>query len=229
MPFGLMNASANFQRVVNMTLTGLTGKVRLVYLDDILIFSQNSEDHLHHLNAVLSRLYGAGLSLKLRKCHFVKKTVSYLGHVIRPGELAVAEKNTVSLKTAQSPTTQTELRSFLGLCNFFRRFVPKFASISAPLNAILKKGQSPKLGPLTEEQLSSFNALREKLLHPPVLALPRREGRYILDTDASNEQIGCFVLQEQADASTRQIRYWSRNLTSAERNTRQQRRNALQL
>jgi hypothetical protein len=111
-----------------------------------------------------------------------------------------------------------ELRSFLGLWNVYRRFVPKFASVAAPLNALLKKGESPKLGPLAEEQHRSFNALREKLLHPPVLALPRREDRYILDTDASNGQIGCCLLQEQADALKLPIGYWSLSLTSAERN-----------
>jgi hypothetical protein len=218
MPFGLTNAPATFQRVVNMTLAGLTWKTCLVYLDDIIIFSQTFAEHLHHLDEVLKRLYRAGLSLKLKKCHFVKDNISYLGHVIRPGKLAVAEKNTAALKDAQPPTTQTELRSFLGLCNVYRRFVPSFASIASPLNALLRKGESPKLESLTENQLNSFNTLRAKLLDPPVLALPRREGRYILDTDASQEQIGCCLYQEQPEGEQKPIGYWSRGLTSAERN-----------
>ena len=92
MPFGLTNAPATFQRVVNMTLAGLTWKTCLVYLDDIIIFSQTLEEHLHHLDEVLKRLYCAGLSLKLKKCHFVKDNISYLVHIIRQRKLAVAGK-----------------------------------------------------------------------------------------------------------------------------------------
>jgi hypothetical protein len=155
---------------------------------------------LHHLDEALKRFYRAALSLKLKKCHCVKDNSSSLGHVIRPGKLAVAEKNTAALKDAQPPTTQTELRSFLGLYNVYRRFVPSFASIASQLNALLRKGESTKLEPLNEEQLNAFNTLRAKLLDPPVLTLPRREGRYILDTDASQEQIDCCFYQEQPDS-----------------------------
>jgi hypothetical protein len=144
--------------------------------------------------------------------------VNYLGHVIRPGKLAVAEKNTSALKDAQPPATQSELRSFLGLCNVYRRFVPGFAKVAAPLNKLLRKGESQKLGVLTEEQLKAFDALRARLLDPPVLALPRADGRYVLDTDASQEQIGCCLLQEHPDCLRHPVGYWSRALTSAERN-----------
>jgi Reverse transcriptase (RNA-dependent DNA polymerase) len=160
MPFGLTNAPATFQRIVNMTSTTL-------------LFSRRPSSHLRHLGDVLSRLYGAGLSLKLRKCHFVKEPVSYLGHVIRPGQPAVAENNTAALKDIQAPTTQTELRSFLGLCNVYRRLVPHFSKIAATLNGFPRKGEGPKLGLLDEDQLHAFDCLREKLLNPPILALPR--------------------------------------------------------
>jgi hypothetical protein len=90
-------------------------------------------------------LGNAGLSLKLQKCRFFAETVNYLGHVIRPGRLGVAEKNTEALKVAPLPRTQTELRSFLGLCKVYRRFVPRFSAIAAPLNALLCKGMPPNL------------------------------------------------------------------------------------
>jgi hypothetical protein len=99
------------------------------------------------LDAVLHRLYRAGLSLNLKKCHFFRNEVSYLGHGIGPGTLAVAEKNTRSLRTAKTPSTQSELRSFLGLCNVYRRFVNGFAKIAAPLNSLLRKGESPQWDP----------------------------------------------------------------------------------
>ena len=146
---------------------------------------------LAHLDTVLHRLYSAGLTLNLMKCHFFKDTVGYLGHVIRPGKLAVAEKNTKALHSASHPTTQTELRSFLGLCKVYQRFIRGFAKLAAPLNALLRKGESPNFGQLNTEQTQAFEDLRARLLDPPILALPRKEGLFTLDTDASQEQIGC--------------------------------------
>ena len=217
MPFGLPNAPATFHRTVDIVLSGLKWKTCLVYLDDIIVFSQTPEEHLRHLDEVLGLLYGAGLSLKLSKCNFFRDTVSYLGHIIRPGKLEVAVKNTEALKGAKPPTNQTQLRSFLGLCNVYRRFVPGFSKIAAPLNALLRKGESPNLGMLNEGQLQAFNSLREKLLQLPVLAFPKRDGKFILDTDASGDQIGCCLFQEQSDGS-HPIGYWSRSLNPAERN-----------
>jgi Reverse transcriptase (RNA-dependent DNA polymerase) len=172
MPFGLRNAPATFQRFVDITLSGLTWKTCLVYLDDIIVFSKTPTEHMAHLDAVLHRLYRAGLTLSLKKCHFFKGPVDYLGHVIRPGQLSVAEKNTATLKNTKHPTIQTELRSFLGLCNSYRRFVRGFAKIAAPLNLLLRKGETPQLGPLSPEQVTAFDTLRDALLNPPILALP---------------------------------------------------------
>jgi hypothetical protein len=103
--------------------------------------------------------------------------VDYLGHLIRPGRLGVAEKNMTALKTAPLPRTQSELRSFLGLCNVYRRFFPRFSAIAAPLNVFLCKGISPQLDPLPPAAFVAFTELRDRLLSPPVLALPRAEGR----------------------------------------------------
>jgi Reverse transcriptase (RNA-dependent DNA polymerase)/RNase H-like domain found in reverse transcriptase len=218
MPFGLRNTPATFQRVVDIVLSGLTWKSCLVYLDDIIIYSASMEDHLVHLDEVLTLLGKAGLSLKLTKCHSLLETVDYLGHVILPGKLEIATKNTDALRTAQPPRTQTELRYFLGLCNVYRRFVPGFAKIAGPLNQMLRKGESPQLGKLSVEQLQAFESLRAKLLHPPVLALPRKQGRYILDTDASDHQIGSCLNQEHPDGLRHPIGIWSGSLNTAERN-----------
>jgi RNase H-like domain found in reverse transcriptase len=186
----------------------------LVYLDAIIIYSKTMDAHVGHLDEVLTLLGTAGLSLKLSKCLFFKDTVAYLGHVIRPGKLAVAVKNMDSLRSALPPTTQTELRSFLGLCNVYLRFIVGFEKVAGPLNHLLKKGE----GPLTKEQLLAFETLREMLLQPPILALPRREGRYILDTYASDGHIGCCLSQEHPDGLRHPNGYWSRSLNPAERN-----------
>jgi hypothetical protein len=119
MPLGLRNAPATFQRAIEIIISGLKWRTCLVYLDDIIIYSNSREDHYHHVDEVLMTLGKAGLSLKLKKCHFFKDTVGYLGHVIRPGRLEVAEKNTAALKEAKFPKTQTELKSFLRLFNVY--------------------------------------------------------------------------------------------------------------
>jgi Reverse transcriptase (RNA-dependent DNA polymerase) len=164
----------------------------LVYLDDLIIYSPDRETHLRHVDDALTHLREAGLSLKLAKCHFFEGTVDYLVHVIRPCRLGVAEKNTDALKGATLPRTQTELRTILGLCNVYRSFVPRFAALDAPLNIYLTKGNPPVLGKLSEAARQAFEALRQKFLSPPVLALPRRDGHLWLDTDASDAQLGCF-------------------------------------
>jgi hypothetical protein len=102
--------------------------------------------------------------------------------------------------------------------NVYRRFVLGFEKIAAPLNTLLKKGESPKIGKLSTEQTGAFDALRDKLLHPPVLVLTQNEKRYILDTDASAEQIGLCLLQEHVDGKKHPMRFWSRTLNAAERN-----------
>jgi RNase H-like domain found in reverse transcriptase/Integrase zinc binding domain len=143
--------------------------------------------------------------------------VSYLGHMIGPGTLSVSEKNTRALRTAKPPSTQTELRSFIDLCNVYRRFVSGFAKIAAPLNALIRKGESPKLCELSEAQLLAFETLREKSLNPPVLTLPKAEGQFTLYTDASSNQIGCCLYQDQPDGMKHPLGFWSRGLTSAEK------------
>jgi hypothetical protein len=158
------------------------------------------------------------LSLKFTKCHFFKDTIDYLGHVIRPEKLEVAVKNTEALRNARPPVNHTVLRSVLGLCNVYLRFVPGFAKIAAPLNTRLQKGESPNIGELSTEQIGAFNALRDKLLHPPVFSLPQNEGRYILDIDESAEQIICCLFQEHADGNKHPIGFWSKTLNAAERN-----------
>jgi hypothetical protein len=100
----------------------------------------------------------AELSLKLIKCHFFKEAVDYLGHVIRPGKLAVAEKNTAALRNAPVPKKRPELRSFLGLCNVYRRFVQRFAAVADPVTSLLGKGMSPQLG-VSAQQIDAFNTL----------------------------------------------------------------------
>ena len=134
MPFVLCNAPATFQRTLDILLAGLRWKTCLVYLDDVVVFSKTFEEHVKHVQDVLNILQRVGISLKLNKCNFFTKVVDHLGHVIKPGRLEVATKNTAAIEVFREPETQTQLRYFLGLCNVYRRLVPNFARVSALFN-----------------------------------------------------------------------------------------------
>ena len=219
MPFGLCNAPASFQRAMDIILSAYKWRSCLVYLDDIIIFSSSFKEHLKDVTDILTVLQKAGVSLKLKKCEFFRKHVDYLGHKIHPGKLAVASKTVDAVKGFSEPTTQTQLRSFLGLCNVYRRFVPNFARISAPLNKMLKKDE-PAVFPehFTEEQLKSFLTLKSALTKAPILSLPRKGLPYSIDTDACDYQVGCALMQTHEDGTRHPIGYWSRTLNSAEKN-----------
>lgn len=178
MPFGLCNAPATFQRTVDILLLKYRWRSCLVYLDDIILFSNTMDDHLRHVDEVLSALKDAGVSLKGRKYHFFTETADYLGHVIRPGKLEVASRNTAALDGFREPSTETQLRSFLGLCNVYRRFVPNFARTAAALNKLLRKGESVELDLFTLEQSEAFELLKRALAESPVLCLPRSHLPY---------------------------------------------------
>ena len=219
MPFGLKNAPATFQRAADVILAAVKWQFALVYLDDVIVYSKSVEEHFDHLAYVLRLLQKAGLTLKLPKCEFFRESVDYLGHIISPGKLNVAHRATEAFSKALPPRNVTELRSFLGLCNVYRRFVPNFARLSKPLNRMLEKGHPTEWSDLTDDQLGAFETLKSRLTNPPVLTLPRAGQSYILDTDACQTQVGCVLLQEQEDGSApKQIGYWSRTLSSAERN-----------
>ena len=203
---------------MDIILAGFRWKTCLVYLDDVIVFSNNFDDHLKHVSQILKCLQNAGFSLKLSKCSFFKNEVDYLGHVVSPGKLAVAQKTTEAVAKFKLPETQTHIKSFLGLCNVYRRFVPNFARVSAPLNSMLKKGEPVKLPPLNEAQLASYNALKQALISPPILRLPKKDLPYSVDTDACGHQVGVVLLQTYEDGTRHPIGYWSRTLNAAEKN-----------
>ena len=217
MPFGLVNAPASFQRTLDIILSHVKWKTALVYLDDVIVFSRTVEDHFKHMDDVLSSLHAAGVTLKLAKCEFFTNTVKYLGHIIRPGTLSIDEIVTKSIREIALPTNQTELRSFLGLCNVYRRFVRNFTQIAAPLNELLKKGKPVQLEPFNKLEVEAFEGLKSAISNPPILALPKPGLPYSVDTDASDVQIGAALFQEH-DNVRKPIGFWSRTLHAAERN-----------
>ena len=128
------------------------------------------------------------------------------------------EKNLKAIKKAVFPKTQTQLRSFLGMCNVYRRFTVDFAKIAKPLNDLNSLKLPKRLSPPTPEEQAAFDKLREQLSHPPILAIPRKEGKYIIDVDASYDQLGCCLLQQQPDDKYLTVGYFSKGLLPAEKN-----------
>jgi len=185
LPFGLSNAPATFQRAIDMILGGLKWKSCILYLDVIIIFSQSAGEHVEHLREDFTALRGAGVSLKANKCHLFQEKVEYLGHIVGRGELKVQDKNIRGLKEASPPRCKQDLRSFLGMCNVYRRFVKDYAQVARPLAAMTSSKRPDRWKTLSDEALGAFEELKRRLTEAPILALPRRQGTYTLDTDAS--------------------------------------------
>jgi hypothetical protein len=141
MPFGLTNAPATFQRMMDVVLSGLTWRFCLVYLDDIIVYSETFEKHLQHLKQVFERLREANLHLKAQKCHFCSAKVSYLGHVITPEGISPDPAKVSAILEAPPPKNTGELRSFLGLTGYYRRFIKGYAHISYHLSKLLSKDE----------------------------------------------------------------------------------------
>jgi len=218
LPSGLSNAPATFQRAIDMLLGGLKWKSCLMYLDDIIVFSQLPADHVEHLREVFTALCGAGVSLKAKKCHLVQEEVEYLGHIVGRGQLKVQDRNNRGLKEASPPRCKRVLRSFLGMCNVYLRFVKDYAQVARLLAAMTSSKRRDRWGTLADEALGAFEELKRRLTEAPILALPRRGRSYTLDSDASAGQVGAVLSQQQPDQSTRPVGYWSRSLNVAERN-----------
>ena len=213
MPFGLCNAPETFQRLMDRVLSGLKWSSCLVYFDDIIVVGTTFQEHLHHLTSVFTRLRGAGLKLKPKKCTLCRQQVTFLGHVVSTDGVATDPSKTEAV--SKWPTTQNrkEVQQFLGLANYYRRFVKDFALISKPLQRLTEKYAPFEW---TIGCQNAFDELRKRLVSSPVLAYPDYGRRFILDTDASDVGIGAVLSQVSDCGSERVIAYASRLLTRPE-------------
>lgn len=225
MPFGLTNAPSTFQRLMERCLGDLNFDSVLIYLDDIIIFSKTFEDHLKHLDQVLSRLAQYGLKLKPEKCHLMKSKINYLGHVVEAKGVSPDPDKILAVRAWTPPKTVTELRSFLGLVGYYRRFIPNFASVAAPLTQLLcghpahQKGKSsPSIHESWgREQSEAFETLKAKLTSAPILAYADYCKPFRVYTDGSLQGLGAVLAQEQ-NGTERVIAFASRSLRPTERN-----------
>lgn len=214
MPFGLCNAPATFQRLVEQIFQSELWIFILLYIDDIIIFSKNFQEHIQHLRLTLQRLRESRLQAKEKKCHFVMDQVSFLGHTVSKDGVKVLKKNTDTVQKFEAPTTIKELRSFLGMTSYYRRFIEGYSKIARPLTTLLKKDTKFTL---TDEAREAFTKLKEALISPPILQYPDYDKPFLLLTDASNEAIG-HILAQKYDGKYLPIKYGGRTLNSAEKN-----------
>lgn len=212
MPFGLKNAPATFQRLMDNVLTGLQGNELFVYLDDIVIYARSIEEHHTKVKELMQRLREANLQLQPDKCQFLRHEVAYLGHVIGNDGVRPDPSKIKAVEHFPIPRNYKNIKQFLGLTGYYRRFIKNFSKIAKPLTDLLKKDKSFAWTPSQE---NAFNSLKRELLKEPVLQYPNFKEPFLLTTDASGYAIGGVLSQGQMGKDL-PISYISRTLNEAE-------------
>lgn len=214
LPFGLSNAPTSFQSLMDRVLKDVLNKFVFVYLDDILVIGRTFEEHQANLKKVFELLHEANLLLNWEKCFFLRPEVEYLGFVVGSGQIKVSPKKISSVQSFPPPKTVTQVKSFLGLCSFYRRFIPNFSDLASPITSLTKKGV-PFVW--SEKQQVAFNQIKRKLISAPVLHCPDFSQRFEIQTDASNVGLGAVLVQRINDEEC-VVSYASRTLSNAEKN-----------
>ena len=243
MPFGLTNAPATFQRTMQMVLGELFYTVAPVYIDDIIVHSKTFQDHMRDIENVFEKIQGANLKLGPEKCKFCFEEIKFLGHIIGKDGIKTDPAKIEKVKNYPKPTNITQLRGFLGLAKYYRKFIKDFAKIAKPLNELtkgfkskpletrngikIKRKKSEKeknredeefMNSWKENQEKAFEVLKKKLITAPVLMYPNFEKEFILYTDASKIALGAILHQVGKDGKEHVIAYENKTLGPAEQN-----------
>lgn len=214
MSFGLVNAPSVFQRAMDNILGSLRFQCATAYLDDILVYAENYDDALRRLKAVLEKIRDANVTLRLDKCSFLVSSIEYLGHEVCDGEVRPSKYKLTAVHDFAVPGNVHQVRQFMGLANYFRKYVPNFASLARPITILTKKDQPWVWG---EEQSLAFHRIKSILVKQPVLALFNPDYETQIHTDASKIGLGGILLQKQpVDGAWKPVAYASRQTTSAE-------------
>src|ERR1700737_3049128 len=214
MPFGLTNAPATFMHLMQQTLRRFLDDFVIVFTDDILIYSKTLEDHTQHLRQVLQVLQEKQLYAKLSKCDFFKHEIGFLGHVINEHGIKMESSKVHAVTNWPIPTNVHELRSFLGLAGYYRRFVKDFSRIASPLTALLPKNQKYEWG---ADQDNAFTALKQAVSSAPILIIPDPQLPYTVATDASGYAIDAALCQDHGNG-LQPCAFLSRKMNDAKRN-----------
>ncbi len=215
MPFGLTNAPSVFQRLMEEVLVDCTGFAR-VYIDDILVVSSSWKEHVAHLRKILCVLSEAGLTCKRSKCQFGKRSLEFLGHQLGDGKVTVPAARVAAIKDHPVPQTRRQLRAFLGLIGFYRRFIPNFHRCSSVLTPHTSTAMSTRVS-WTGDMLDAFRGLCDSLSVSVCLHVPCASDVFVLDTDASGTGVGA-VLSVVREEEKLPVAFFSKQLQGAQKN-----------
>ncbi|GKC54071.1 putative reverse transcriptase domain-containing protein, partial [Tanacetum coccineum] len=212
MPFGLTNAPAVFMDLMNRVCKTYLDKFVIVFIDDILIYSKNKQEHEEHLKIILELLKNEELYAKFSKCEFWIPKVQFLGHVIDSEGIHVDPAKIESIKDWTSPKSPTEICQFLGLVGYYRRFIEGFSKIAKPMTKLTQKKVKFEWG---DKQEAAFQLLKRKLCSAPILALPEGSEDFIAYCDASKKGLGAVLMQREKVVSyaSRQLKIHEKNYT----------------
>ena len=211
-PYGLCNAGASYQRMIDITLSGLPSDRVLAYMDDIAVFSATVDDHLLSLRTVFDKLREAGITLKLDKCVFACEQIDFIGYNVSKEGVRPQKALTEAIENFARPETRKELKRFLGTVGFYRNFIRNFADISNPLNRLTS--EKIEFNWDTECE-NAFLELKSHLSSPPVLAFPRISDTFTIEVDASDNAIGGVLCQDDIHGEPHPIAYFSSTLNKS--------------
>jgi hypothetical protein len=214
LPFGLTNAPATFQTMMNSIFSDFVDDFLIVYIDDILIFSRNAKEHREHVRKVLQRLREHQLYANSEKCEFGRSSINFLGHVVSKDGISMASSKLEDIRNWPVPKTVEDVRSFLGLTGYYRRFIHKFSQIAAPLSNLTRK-LVPFLWTDTEQK--AFEDLKTAMLNGPVLTVPNETAPFIVTADASGYAVGASLSQDLG-LGPQPVAFMSHRMTPAQMN-----------
>ncbi len=230
MPYGLKNAPATFQRLMDIVLAGLKWQCCLIYIDDVIIYSPSFNQHIKDLTEVFEALRNANLTLKASKCHFCRKEIKYLGHIITKDGVKPDPELISAVKEFPQPQKMKDIQAFLGLTGYYRRFIQNYAKIAEPLLKQIRNNKNERNTNYhikwNNEYQQSFETLKQKLISSPIMNTPNFQHPFILELDACAYGLGAVLVQEY-EGKKFVIAYASRTLSSTEQNYSATEREAL--
>ncbi|CAF4569907.1 unnamed protein product, partial [Didymodactylos carnosus] len=215
MPFGLTNAPATFQRLMDLVLRGLKWSCCMVYLDDVIIYSPTFEQHLIDIDNVLNRIKESGLTLKPSKCFFCRRELKYLGHIVSADGIRPDPDKLEAVRSFSVPSKPKDVRAFLGLTGYYRRFIKNYAEIAEPLFESIREKHNPVFV-FTPDRQQAFELLKERLISAPIVTYPNFDHPFMLQLDACDYGLGA-VLAQNIEGHEHVIAYASRTLQPCER------------